>query len=94
MSPHPKKEWFDDDSFWIVQYSVMFSDFDVTLYSGQEVRDRLESVGFTDVYGNLTGGEYGFNAERLIATARKPERHPGFEPTPNHGIQPTVDGRG
>jgi hypothetical protein len=46
------------------------------------------------VYGILTGGEYGFNAERLIATARKPERHPGSQPTPNHGIQPTVDDRG
>lgn len=48
--------------------------FDVTLYSGQELRDRLESVGFSDVklYGDLSGGEYGLNAERLIAVGRKP----------------------
>jgi 2-polyprenyl-3-methyl-5-hydroxy-6-metoxy-1,4-benzoquinol methylase len=52
--------------------------FDVTLYSGQELRDRLESVGFSDVklYGDLSGGEYGFNAERLIAVGRKSERDP------------------
>ena len=45
-----------------------------TLYSGQELRDRLEQVGFTDVrlYGTLAGDEYGPNAQRLIAVARKP----------------------
>jgi hypothetical protein len=70
--------------------------FDVTLYSGQELRDRLEAAGFSDVklYGDLTGGEYGFNAERLIAAARKPEAPPGTEATPNHGMQPTAFGRG
>lgn len=26
MSAHPKKEWFEGDSFWIDQYPVMFSD--------------------------------------------------------------------
>jgi SAM-dependent methyltransferase len=59
--------------------------FDVTLYSGQELRDRLESVGFSDVklYGNLSGGKYGLNAERLIAVGRKPERDPGAQATPN-----------
>ena len=48
--------------------------FDVTLYSGQELRDRLESAGFRDVtlYGSLAGDGYGFNAERLIAVGRKP----------------------
>ena len=48
--------------------------FDVTIYSGQELRDRLESAGFTDVtlYGSLAGDGYGFNAERLIAVGRKP----------------------
>jgi SAM-dependent methyltransferase len=48
--------------------------FDVTLYSGRELRDRLESAGFTDVtlYGNLAGDRYGFDAERLIAVGRKP----------------------
>jgi 2-polyprenyl-3-methyl-5-hydroxy-6-metoxy-1,4-benzoquinol methylase len=26
MSMHTRKEWFDDDSFWIDQYPTMFSD--------------------------------------------------------------------
>jgi hypothetical protein len=44
-------------------------------YSGQELRDLLEQVGFIDVrlYGTLAGDEYGPNAQRLIAVARKPE---------------------
>jgi hypothetical protein len=48
--------------------------FHVTIYSGQELRDRLELAGFRDVklYGNLEGDEYGPRAERLIAAARKP----------------------
>jgi hypothetical protein len=46
-----------------------------TIYSGQELWDRLEQVGFVDValYGNLDGDEYGPNAQRLIAVAHKPE---------------------
>ena len=46
-----------------------------TIYSGQELRDRMEHVGFTEVrlFGNLDGDEYGPNAQRLIAVARKPE---------------------
>jgi len=46
-----------------------------TVYSGQEMRDRLEQVGFDDVrlYGNLDGDEYGPDAQRLIAVARKPK---------------------
>jgi SAM-dependent methyltransferase len=45
-----------------------------TIYSGQELRDRMEQVGFADVklYGNLDGEEYGPNAQRLIAVGRKP----------------------
>ena len=44
-----------------------------TIYSGQELRDRLEQAGFTGVglYGNLSGDDYGPNAQRLIAVARK-----------------------
>ena len=35
---------------------------------------RLSAVGFSDIklYGDLGGGDYGFDAERLIAVARKP----------------------
>ena len=45
-----------------------------TVYSAQELRDRLEKVGFHKVriYGNLDGKPYGLDAERLIAAACKP----------------------
>jgi SAM-dependent methyltransferase len=45
-----------------------------TIYSGQELRDRMEHAGFVDVklYGNLDGDAYGPTAQRLIAVARKP----------------------
>ena len=47
-----------------------------TLYSGQELQDRLEQTGFGEVrlFGNLDGEEYGPEARRLIAVARKPRR--------------------
>lgn len=45
-----------------------------TIYSGQELKDRLEQTGFTNIslYGNLDGDPYGPKATRLIAIARKP----------------------
>jgi SAM-dependent methyltransferase len=45
-----------------------------TIYSGQELRDRLQRVGFRDIrlYGNLDGDDYNLEARRLIAVARKP----------------------
>lgn len=48
--------------------------FHVTVYSGQELRDRMEQVGFRDVrlYGDLSGAPYGRGARRLIAVGRKP----------------------
>jgi SAM-dependent methyltransferase len=45
-----------------------------TIYSGQELRDRLEKAGFVDIklYGNLQGDSYGPKSERLIAVGKKP----------------------
>lgn len=45
-----------------------------TVYSGQELKDRMCQAGFADVrlYGALTGGEYGVNAQALVAVAHKP----------------------
>ena len=45
-----------------------------TIYSGLELRDRMQRAGFVDVtlYGSLDGDEYGPNAQRLIAIGRKP----------------------
>lgn len=46
-----------------------------TIYSGQELRDRMYQVGFSEVklFGSLDGDEYGPNAHRLIAVGRKVE---------------------
>ena len=43
------------------------------VYSGQELRELLESVGFKDVrlYGHLDGDEYGFESDRLIVVGHK-----------------------
>ena len=47
--------------------------FETTIYSGQELKDRLLGVGFGDVklFGGTDGSEYGLNARRLVAVARK-----------------------
>jgi SAM-dependent methyltransferase len=76
-----RHEIFDDwtrlRNEWIVirnGHAKTFS-FYHTIYSGQELRDRLQLVGFRDIrlYGNLDGDDYSVTAERLIATASKPE---------------------
>ena len=63
---------------WIVlrgETSTSFR-FHHTIYSGQELKERLEGAGFHDVrlYGDLDGGEYGIDATRLVAVARKGTR--------------------
>jgi SAM-dependent methyltransferase len=67
-----------------------------TVYSGQELRDRMERVGFVAVklYGNLDGDEYGPNAERLIAIGRKPiskhlKQRPAAGPAPLGKTRPS-----
>jgi hypothetical protein len=48
--------------------------FHLTIYSGQELCDRLGAAGFTGVklFGSFDGDEYGSNAQRLIAVGRRP----------------------
>lgn len=50
--------------------------FHLTIYSGQEIRDRLERAGFIGIklYGGLDGRAYGRGMERLVAVARKPAK--------------------
>jgi len=45
-----------------------------TIYSGQELKDHMERVGFESVklYGDLDGSPYDSNAQRLIITGLKP----------------------
>ncbi len=47
--------------------------FEHTIYSGQELKDRILAAGFIEVklFGDLDGHSYGRNANRLIAVARK-----------------------
>jgi SAM-dependent methyltransferase len=47
-----------------------------TIYSGAELRERMEHAGFADVKlrGSLDGEPYGPRAERLVAIGRKPTR--------------------
>jgi SAM-dependent methyltransferase len=49
-----------------------------TIYSGRELRDRLERAGFIGItlHGSLDGDPYGPNAERLVAVGRKPVSKP------------------
>ena len=49
-------------------------EFRITIYSGQELIDRLDAVGFQEIklYGDLEGIVYGPNAQRLIITGNKP----------------------
>lgn len=68
-----------------------------TIYSGQELRDRMERVGFVGVklHGSLDGDEYGANAERLIAIGRKPTLRRGQQRSgvPNY-VGPGSSGAG
>ncbi|MCG6923758.1 MAG: class I SAM-dependent methyltransferase [Acidobacteria bacterium] len=45
-----------------------------TIYSGQELKDRLLAAGFVRIrlYGSLGGAPYGRESERLVAVAHKP----------------------
>jgi hypothetical protein len=50
-----------------------------TIYSGQELKDRLTGTGFERVrlYGSLEGDPYGRESEALVAVAHKPPRRRG-----------------
>jgi SAM-dependent methyltransferase len=68
-------DWTRIRSEWILLKDAEVKSYEskITIYSGQELRDRLESVGFKSVelYGDLEGNEYGTEVKRLIAVARK-----------------------
>lgn len=69
-------EWTRIRNEWIVvrgRKARRFA-FHHTIYSGQELRDRLELTGFVNVrlYGTFDGLPYGPDAPRLIAVGQKP----------------------
>ena len=74
-----RREIFDDwtriRNEWLLirDEQVKSFKFHHTLYSGQELKDRLLRVGFstTQLYGDLAGSAYGRSSKRLVALARK-----------------------
>jgi SAM-dependent methyltransferase len=69
-------DWTRVRNDWVVirQGRAKNFTFNLTIYSGQELRQLLEAAGFTSVtlHGSLSGEPYGPGAERLVAVARKP----------------------
>jgi SAM-dependent methyltransferase len=73
--PRIRDSWSRVDNEWILMkdgHTRTFH-FEHTVYSGRELKDRLLSAGFAEVelYGDLEGSEYGLDALRLVAVARK-----------------------
>jgi SAM-dependent methyltransferase len=74
-----RHEIFDDWTRIRNRWTVLEDDraatfrFHHTVYSGQELKDRLHQAGFGQVrlFGDLDGNEYGPDARRLIAAAWK-----------------------
>ncbi len=66
-----KNQWF-----LIKDDKVKRFQFDLNIYSGQELKERLQKVGFDDIklYGNLDGAPFDDKAQRLVITGQKPER--------------------
>ena len=69
------KDWSRIKNEWIViegDTATTFH-FEVTIYSGQELKDRLYEAGFNEValFGGYDRSEYDLNARRLVAVARK-----------------------
>lgn len=68
-------DWSRIRNEWIVIEGGTADTFEleVTIYSGQELKDRLYEAGFSEValFGGFDGSEYGPNARRLVAVARK-----------------------
>ena len=74
-----RHEIFDDWSRirneWILvqgERATTFT-FHHTVYSAQELKDRLRTAGFgtVTICGDMDGNEYGVNALRLVAVASK-----------------------
>jgi SAM-dependent methyltransferase len=68
-------DWTRIDNEWILikgDRAERFA-FGHTLYSGEELRDRMQRAGFSEVrlYGNLNGDAYDTKASRLVAVGTK-----------------------
>lgn len=69
------KDWSRIRNEWTVieDGTATTFEFEVSVYSGQELKDRLYEAGFSEValFGGYDRSEYGPNARRLVAVARK-----------------------
>ena len=69
-------EWSRIRNEWIIIKGpeVRTFEFHHTVYSGQELKDRLLAAGFRDVKlcGSFEGEEYGRESTRFVAVARRP----------------------
>ena len=67
--------WGRIENEWILirEDKVSRFRFQLAIYSGVEIRDRLHQVGFRNVklLGDLQGTPYGWDARRLVVVARK-----------------------
>ena len=70
-------EWTRIRNEWIIVKGPEVRNFEFhhTIYSGQELKDRLLAAGFRDVKlcGSFDGEEYGRESNRFVPVARKPE---------------------
>ena len=68
-------DWTRVQNEWILIRDARTTSFAFhhTIYSGQELRDRMERAGFVNVmlYGNFDGAPYDNRATRLIAVGRR-----------------------
>lgn len=73
--PHVTADWTRIRNQWILLRDGRYRtfEFEHTIYSGRELRDRILRAGFGDVqlFGDLQGAPYGVDAARLIVVARK-----------------------
>lgn len=72
----PGLDWIDNVWTFLLPEGPRTVNFGHRLYSGAELRLLLLDAGFTDVrlYGSLAGTPFDLKAQRLVVTARKPEK--------------------
>lgn len=73
--PQIRDDWTHIHSEWtlVKDGRARSFNFEHTVYSGRELKDRLLSCGFKQVqlFGDMMGSAYGLDALRLVAVARK-----------------------
>jgi SAM-dependent methyltransferase len=73
--PQVRADWTRVRNEWMLieKGATKSFEFEHTIYSGRELKERLLNSGFAKVelYGDLGGAPYGIEASRLIAVARK-----------------------